>query len=103
MSVSLSGGKLKEIIADPGLRQEADDGLPRSVLAAARFDAKEGTAFAPMMINHLENLGYLILISDASLQDVEIVTFYAYFGRLRAIIRDKEISKSGPDQEWAST
>ncbi len=77
------GGRLREVIGNPPNEQNADEGLPKCVLAAAQFDRTKGTAFAEMIINHLDNLGYLILISDGSLPDVEVATHRDYFGQLR--------------------
>lgn len=73
------GAHLKECIAEG----RAQNPVPGCLAAAALHDSVHGTSFADLLLNHLENLGRLIMMSDARLSSEEVQACQAYFARLR--------------------
>ena len=79
-----SGGALLDRVGDIGSSERESPQTPGCLLAAIAHDSKHETQFRRVVVNHLENLGFLILISDARLDDSERKTFESHFARLRS-------------------
>jgi hypothetical protein len=78
-------GNLIEVLSQP-LQSIESNGIPPCLASAANFDRQHGTAFTDMMIRHIENLGYLILVSDSLLTQEEKDHYEAYIGQLRTSV-----------------
>lgn len=58
--------------------------------SAILHDSTHQTSIADLFLNHLENLGRLIMMADASVSDGELTAFHAHFSKLRGIIAPPE-------------
>lgn len=59
--------------------------------AAAQHDSTHQTSFADLFLNHLENLGRLIMMADASISSRELKAFKVHFSELRGSIAPPEM------------
>lgn len=78
------GGHLDQIISEHGLNRSKDLEVPGCLAAAALHDSVHQTRFVDLFINHLENLGLLIIVSDGRMEPDEMEEFRAYFAWLRS-------------------
>ena len=58
--------------------------VPPIIEAAVAHDNKYGTHFADIALNHLENLGLMIILSDTKVDDIERFTYKIHFDRIRS-------------------
>lgn len=68
--------------------------LPGCIAAAALHDSIHHTSLADIFLNHLENLGRLIVMADATITPEELSTFHAHFAKLRHAIAPSECHAS---------
>ncbi len=68
--------------------------IPGCLAAAALHDSIHHTSFADLFLNHLENLGRLIMMADATITSDELAAFHAHFARLRQGIAPAETHES---------
>lgn len=73
------GAHLENAIA----RGEVTNPVPGCLAAAALHDSVYGSGFADLLLNHLENLGRLIMMADAEVSSVELDAFKEHFQHLR--------------------
>ncbi|MBI5707588.1 MAG: hypothetical protein HZC36_11440 [Armatimonadetes bacterium] len=76
------GAHLERAIA----RGEAPNPVPGCLAAAALHDSVYGTGFAELLLNHLENLGRLIIMADAKITPSELEAYKKHFSHLRNVI-----------------
>lgn len=60
--------------------------VPGCLAAAAMHDSIHGSGFAELLLNHLENLGRLIIMADAEVTPTELEAYKSHFAHLRSII-----------------
>jgi hypothetical protein len=65
---------------------KAQNPVPGCLVAAALHDSIHQTFFAELFLNHLENLGRLIMMADATVSDLEQRAFQEHFSGLRGSI-----------------
>lgn len=76
------GAHLEKIIAS-GVAANPVSGC---LAAAALHDSVHGSSFADILLNHLENLGRLIIMADAEVSRDELEAFKKHFQSLRKSI-----------------
>lgn len=76
------GAHLEKAIAEG----QAANPIPGCLVAAALHDSVHGSGFAELLLNHLENLGRLIIMADAEVTPTELDAYKKYFARLRSSI-----------------
>ncbi len=69
----------------------AQNPVPGCLVAAALHDSIHKTAFAELLLNHLENLGRLIMMADASISAQELNAFQNHFSELRRSIAPPDL------------
>ncbi|MCE9558829.1 MAG: hypothetical protein K8R88_07735, partial [Armatimonadetes bacterium] len=76
-------GQLETCIAEMVGTASKPATVPPIIEAAIAHDNKYGTHFADIALNHLENLGMMIILSDAKVEDIERFTYQIHFERIR--------------------
>ncbi len=73
------GAHLEKTIAKGG----AGSDVPGCLAAAAVHDSLHGSHFAEVLLNHLENLGRLVIMADSEVTPAEIAAYRSHFENLR--------------------
>lgn len=76
------GAYLKKAIAEG----QAANPVPGCLAAAALHDSIHGSGFAELLLNHLENLGRLIIMTDGVVTPTELDAYKEHFAYLRSTI-----------------
>lgn len=76
------GAHLAKAIADG----PAANPFPGCLAAAALHDSVHGSGFSELLLNHLENLGRLIMMADADVSPIELSAYKKHFEHLRTAI-----------------
>lgn len=82
---ALHGHHLKRVIAESARSADAEPGVPGTMAAAALHDALHQTQFRELMLNHLENIGMLIVMADGQTSPEEVANLRSHFLKLRKI------------------
>lgn len=62
---------------------EAATAIPGCLAAAAAHDSHHGSYFAELLLNHLENLGRLVIMADSEVTPAEMAAYRSHFANLR--------------------
>lgn len=62
---------------------EAASAIPGCLVAAAVHDSLHGSYFAELLLNHLENLGRLVIMADSEVTPAEVAAYGSHFANLR--------------------
>lgn len=62
--------------------------IPGCLAAAAVHDSVHGSSFAEVLLNHLENLGRLVIMADSEVTPGEMAAYKSHFANLRSNIAD---------------
>lgn len=77
------GGHIKKLLDTMPQEEGLKPRIPGCLTAAALHDPVHKTRFGDLIMNHLQNLGLLILMADARMKRPEIEAYDAYFLDLR--------------------
>ncbi len=80
---ALYDGHLKQLVEAGPLEDVSKPRVPGCLVSAALHDSVHETMFVHIIINHLENLALIIIMSDSKLDPAEHETFRNYFADLR--------------------
>ena len=80
---ALYDSHLKQLVEAGPLEEVTNPRVPGCLVSAALHDSVHETMFVHIIINHLENLALIIIMSDAKLEAVEHDAFRNYFAELR--------------------
>lgn len=79
----LHGGYLATLVGTYSQGMKSDGHRIVCLEVATQHDKEFGTTFTELLINHLRNLGLLILMADKRVEPAEIEAYEAYFQRLK--------------------
>lgn len=89
------GAHLEKTIAEG----QAANPFPGCLAAAALHDSVHGSELAELLLNHLENLGRLIIMADAEVTPIELETYKKHFAHLRSTIAVSGLTHTQGEQQ----
>lgn len=78
----LHGSHVAALVGSRPHNSSLDQHTSICLSVAARHDSTFGTTYQELLVNHLKNLGLLILMADKRIEPAEIAAFDTYFKRL---------------------